>query len=109
MPLSALGERQSFALGQWFASQPENARPDVVMTSPYLRAQFTGKLIRKAGGFALAQDQAFVVDERLREKEFGILDRLTRAGMSCILSRPNSAAFLASSITVRREVRAGAM
>ena len=67
VPLSALGERQSFALGQWFASQPENARPDVVMTSPYLRAQFT--------------DQAFVVDERLREKEFGILDRLTRAGI----------------------------
>jgi broad specificity phosphatase PhoE len=81
VPLSALGERQSFALGQWFASQPENARPDVVMTSPYLRAQFTGELIRKAGGFALAQDQAFVVDERLREKEFGILDRLTRAGI----------------------------
>ena len=51
------------------------------MTSPYLRAQFTGTLIRKAGGFALAQDQAFVVDERLREKEFGILDRLTRAGI----------------------------
>jgi 2,3-bisphosphoglycerate-dependent phosphoglycerate mutase len=81
VPLSALGERQSFALGQWFASQPENARPDVVMTSPYLRAQSTGMLIRKAGGFALAQDQAFVVDERLREKEFGILDRLTRAGI----------------------------
>ena len=81
VPLSALGERQSFALGQWFASQPENARPDVVMTSPYLRAQSTGMLIRKAGGFALAQDQAFVVDERLREQEFGILDRLTRAGI----------------------------
>jgi 2,3-bisphosphoglycerate-dependent phosphoglycerate mutase len=81
VPLSALGERQSFALGQWFASLPENARPDVVMTSPYLRAQSTGNLIRKAGGFALAQDQAFVVDERLREKEFGILDRLTRAGI----------------------------
>ena len=44
VPLSALGERQSVALGQWFASQPENARPDVVMTSPYLRAQFTGML-----------------------------------------------------------------
>ena len=80
------------------------------MTSPYLRAQSTGMLIRKAGGFALAQDQAFVVDERLREKEFGILDRLTRAGIKeFILSRWNSAVTLASSIIVRREVRAGAM
>jgi 2,3-bisphosphoglycerate-dependent phosphoglycerate mutase len=81
VPLSTLGERQSVALGQWLASQPGDARPDVVMTSPYLRAQATGRLIREAGGFALARDQAFVVDERLREKEFGILDRLTRAGI----------------------------
>ena len=110
VPLSALGERQSFALGQWFASQPENARPDVVMTSPYLRAQFTGMLIREAGGFALAQDQAFVVDERLREKEFGILDRLTRTGIKEL--HPDQAEFrrLLGKFYYRPpEVRAGAM
>jgi probable phosphoglycerate mutase len=82
VPLSERGERQAVALGRWFASQPENARPEVVMTSPYLRAQFTGELIREVGGLVLSQDQAFVVDERLREKEFGILDRLTRAGIT---------------------------
>jgi probable phosphoglycerate mutase len=81
VPLSELGKRQSAALGRWFASQQENFRPDVVMVSPYARAQLTGELIREAGGLALARDHAFVADERLREKEFGILDRLTRAGI----------------------------
>jgi broad specificity phosphatase PhoE len=52
------------------------------MTSPYSRAQLTGELIRSQGGLALAQDQAFFADERLREKEFGVLDRLTRAGIA---------------------------
>src|SRR3954451_7005646 len=81
VPLSALGERQSRALGQWFASQPEERQPDVVMTSPYRRAQHTGELIRQSGGLHSAGNTPFIVDERLREKEFGILDRLTRAGI----------------------------
>jgi broad specificity phosphatase PhoE len=82
VPLSELGERQASALGRWFASQPELLRPDVVMTSPYWRAQLTGEFLRKERGLALAQDQAFFADERLREKEFGILDRLTRVGIT---------------------------
>ena len=82
VPLSELGERQSVALGQWFAHQPTHLRPDVVLASPYKRAQLTGELMREAGGLALAQDAAFVVDERLCEKEFGILDRLTRVGIT---------------------------
>jgi probable phosphoglycerate mutase len=81
VPLSELGERQSTALGRWFAAQPEDLRPDVVLASPYVRAQLTGELVREAGGLALARDHAFIADERLREKEFGILDRLTRAGI----------------------------
>jgi probable phosphoglycerate mutase len=91
VPLSELGERQSAALGRWFSSQAEAFRPDVVMTSPYLRAQLTGKLIQKQGGVSLSQSEAFVVDERLREKEFGILDRLTRAGITEF--HPEQAAF----------------
>jgi len=79
VPLSALGEEQSRALGRWFASLPANERPNVVLTSPYLRARSTAELIKAAGG--THERQQFVVDERLREKEFGILDRLTRAGI----------------------------
>lgn len=80
VPLSPLGERQSRALGKWFADLPESERPEVVLVSPYLRARQTASLVHAAGGTALAPDD-FVVDERLREREFGILDRLTRQGI----------------------------
>jgi len=80
VPLSALGERQARSLGRWFAGMPEGERPEVVLASPYLRACGTAALIRGAGG--LAPDAAeTVADERLREKEFGVLDRLTRWGI----------------------------
>lgn len=79
--LSRLGERQSEALGRWFAAMPPDERPDVVLTSPYQRARRTAELLHGAGG--LPVDPAdFVVDERLREKEFGVLDRLTRVGIA---------------------------
>jgi 2,3-bisphosphoglycerate-dependent phosphoglycerate mutase len=80
VPLSPLGERQSAALGRWFADMPAEERPEVVLTSPYLRARQTASLIHDAGGTTTAPDD-FVVDERLREREFGILDRLTRQGI----------------------------
>jgi broad specificity phosphatase PhoE len=80
VPLSELGKEQSLALGRWFASMPENERPNVVLISPYRRAKQTAELIASAK--ALTQDSPeFVIDERLREKEFGILDRLTRSGI----------------------------
>jgi broad specificity phosphatase PhoE len=80
VPLSARGEQQSRALGRWFAAMPADARPEVVFSSPYLRARATAKLIEQSSGFAVGAS-GVVVDERLREKEFGILDRLTRLGI----------------------------
>jgi 2,3-bisphosphoglycerate-dependent phosphoglycerate mutase len=80
VPLSPLGEQQSTALGHWFAAMPGERRPDVVLTSPYLRARQTALLIEAAGGLC-TEAPDFIVDERLREKEFGILDRLTRYGI----------------------------
>ncbi|KQS69520.1 phosphoglycerate mutase [Methylobacterium sp. Leaf361] len=80
VPLSARGEQQADAVGRWFEDLPPAERPDTVLTSPYLRAKQTADRIRAAGG--LAQDaQDALVDERLREKELGILDRLTRIGV----------------------------
>jgi probable phosphoglycerate mutase len=52
--------------------------PEVVLASPYSRARRTAELVAEHGGFA---DAEFSWDERLREKEFGILDRLTTAGI----------------------------
>lgn len=80
VPLSDLGKRQSIALGRWFGAMPEDQRPNVVLTSPYLRARHTAGLIIKTAG--MSEDSfSFIVDERLREKEFGILDRLTPVGI----------------------------
>ena len=79
VPLSELGKQQSRSLGRWFASLKEQQRPTVVLTSTYVRAVQTAALIRNEGGVD-AHIPAHV-DERLREREFGILDRLTRAGI----------------------------
>lgn len=74
--LSALGERQAAALGRWLA---RNGEPfDAALASPYRRARDTVALALGAAGW---QTVPVVVDERLREKEFGILDRLTRLGI----------------------------
>ena len=80
VPLSRLGERQSCALGEWFAQKSEDERPTVVLCSPYLRATNTAALVVHHAGLSGAP-LLQVVDERLREKEFGILDRLTKAGI----------------------------
>jgi len=80
VPLSPLGERQAAALSRWFASLAPEERPNVVLSSPYLRAQNTAAAVHVGKG--LAHDfSGLIVDERLREKEFGILDRLTRLGI----------------------------
>lgn len=78
--LSDLGRQQAAALGRWLASQPAQERPCTLMSSPYLRAIQTSEAIRDAGGLA-ESNRKFCIDERLREKEFGILDRLTHRGI----------------------------
>jgi broad specificity phosphatase PhoE len=79
-PLSELGRRQAVALGHWFRELPAARRPDVLLCSPYVRARETARLLRQAAG--VGDDHLRIrVDERLREKEFGILDRLTRFGI----------------------------
>ncbi|MEN3296989.1 MAG: hypothetical protein V7642_6242 [Burkholderiales bacterium] len=79
-PLSALGRQQAQALGHWFGEMPEEERPGVVLCSSYARARDTAKITLEAAGIPL-DDVTFVADERLREKEFGIFDRLTRHGI----------------------------
>lgn len=80
VPLSRLGEEQAGAVGRWFAEMPERERPEIVLASPYRRAHDTASIICERGGFADAKGY-IRVDERLREKEFGVLDRLTRLGI----------------------------
>lgn len=90
VPLSELGQLQAIALGNWFGSIPREDRPNIVLTSPYLRARHTAGLILNSAGMQ-ENSYSLVVDERLREKEFGILDRLTPIGVREIF--PDQAEF----------------
>ncbi|CUI08380.1 Hypothetical, related to broad specificity phosphatases COG0406 [Janthinobacterium sp. CG23_2] len=79
VPLSPLGAEQARALATWFAAMPQDQRPNVVLHSPYVRAAETARIIMEQLGPSSLM--AVQVDERLREKEFGILDRLTVLGI----------------------------
>lgn len=79
VPLSGLGEDQARALGQWFSQAEAGNLPEVILSSPYVRAVQTAQLFRQAGG--ASPDEPICIDERLREKEFGILDGLTSHGV----------------------------
>lgn len=87
VPLSPLGERQAAALGRFFAARPEPEVPTLVVSSPYRRAHDTARIFLSAGGFAQVP---CIIDERLREKEFGALNRLTKTGI--LASLPEQAA-----------------
>jgi broad specificity phosphatase PhoE len=80
VPLSPLGIEQARALGRWVGGLAAQARPNVFLCSPYVRARQTMEHVIEAGRLA-PDDLSTVVDERLREKEFGLLDRLTRQGI----------------------------
>jgi broad specificity phosphatase PhoE len=89
IPLSPLGEEQARALGAWFARADPDDRPDILLVSPYVRARQTLNLFREQGG--ATGDEPIVIDERLREKEFGILDGLTTSGVASVY--PDQAEF----------------
>jgi broad specificity phosphatase PhoE len=89
VPLSPLGERQATALGHWFAQGEAHDRPDIILCSTYVRARETARLFREGGG--ASPEDPICGDERLREKEFGILDGLTTAGI--LADEPQQAEF----------------
>jgi broad specificity phosphatase PhoE len=76
--LSPLGEDQARALGDRLAQLSEAERPTAVVVSPYRRARQTTDIALAAAGL---QDLPTTVDERLRDREQGILDRLTATGI----------------------------
>lgn len=89
VPLSPLGEEQARSVGHWFGRLPAEERPEVVVTSPYRRARQTAQLISEAA--RLDTGVELMLDERLREKEFGVLDRLTWNGIQQV--HPDQAEF----------------
>lgn len=81
VPLSGRGRRQSAALGRLLASLPVERRPQSVWCSPYARARETARI---ALGTARRLGMAEVpvrIDERLRDRDLGVLEMLTRAAI----------------------------
>lgn len=75
VPLSSTGEEQAVAFGRWLTAHRQSI--DTYFVSPYARAVQT---------LSIAQAEAQVttvaaMDERLRDRELGILDLLTRHGV----------------------------
>lgn len=59
------------------ATLPEQARPTVALTSPYVRAASTAELAIAESGLPIELHR----DERLRERDLGVLDGLTGRGI----------------------------
>jgi broad specificity phosphatase PhoE len=77
VPLSPAGEEQAAALGDWLADLPVDQRPSVAWGSSYLRARQTLSIaVERMGG-----DVPLRIDERLRDRELGVLDLLTSHGV----------------------------
>ena len=75
--LSERGREQAAAAGSAVAAMAEATLPQVVVTSPYVRARETARLACARARL----DLPIRVDERLRDRELGVLDRLTFAGV----------------------------
>jgi broad specificity phosphatase PhoE len=78
VPLSALGVRQAMSFGAWLRECSEEERPDVLRTSPYARAVQTSEALLEAAGL----DLELIHDERLRERDLGMMDLLTTKGFA---------------------------
>ncbi len=76
--LSETGREQAAAVGRWLRGLSEDERPGIVWTSPYRRARETAEIALEVCDL----DLDFRVDERLRDRDMGITDMLTGAGIT---------------------------
>ncbi|MGW7444765.1 histidine phosphatase family protein [Kitasatospora sp. NPDC054795] len=83
IPLSLHGGQQAQALGHWWAGLPSADRPRSVWCSPYVRTAETARiaLAQAAGLGAVPVTLAVRYDERLRDRELGILEMLPKAAI----------------------------
>lgn len=75
VPLSERGREQAAALGRWLAERPADAQPTVVFRSPYQRTRETAAVALRC------VEVSPQLDERLRDRDLGVFDRLTRRGI----------------------------
>jgi 2,3-bisphosphoglycerate-dependent phosphoglycerate mutase len=77
VPLSDAGREQAQALGSAWQHLAPNERPTMVVSSPYERAAQTAQIAMDTAGW----DIPLVRDERLRERDLGMLDGYTHTGI----------------------------
>jgi glucosyl-3-phosphoglycerate phosphatase len=77
VPLSGRGRSQAQALGRWLAELPADRQPARAWASPYVRAVQTAEVALETAALTIPRR----LDERLRDRELGILDRLTYRGV----------------------------
>lgn len=75
--LSPMGIEQSHALGRWFSGNGE--RPTIIYSSPYKRTSETARILTEISGIK-EEGIGIKYDERLRERELGVFDCLTKTG-----------------------------
>ncbi|MCA2212252.1 histidine phosphatase family protein [Jidongwangia harbinensis] len=76
--LTDLGRAQATAVGRWLADLPAPRRPEVVITSPYLRARETWRIAAEASGLPFPTP---ATDDRLVDRLLGDLEMMTRAAI----------------------------
>jgi broad specificity phosphatase PhoE len=77
--LTDLGREQAKAIGHWLAALPADQLPQVVITSPYLRARETWRIAAEASGLDLPVP---TTDDRLVDRLLGDLEMVTRAAIA---------------------------
>ncbi|SEO91431.1 histidine phosphatase family protein [Actinacidiphila rubida] len=77
VPLSPDGVEQARAAGRWLGELAGDDRPTVVACSPYLRALQTWGTMADVARHLGASPGDALVDERLRDREMGVLELLT--------------------------------
>jgi broad specificity phosphatase PhoE len=78
-PLTDTGHQQAFELGL-MVGRIQSDLPDVLIYSPYLRAKQTLQgVFRGIRVYHPTHDPRIVIEERVREIEFGIMDGIDRA------------------------------
>jgi len=77
VPLTPTGREQAKRLGLWLAGLAPEERPTLAVASPYQRTLDTARIALAEAGYEVELE----VDERLRDREQGILQGLTWRGV----------------------------
>ena len=77
--LTDAGVRQAEAIGRWLGALPEDRLPEIVITSPYLRARETWRIAAETSGRDLPAPKT---DDRLVDRLMGDLEMMTRAAIA---------------------------